>query len=330
MPGIKAGDACRKACMGLLAAAIVPLGGVAMAQDYPSRPIKLVIPFAPGGPNDVTARVLADELTKSLQQNVVVENKPGAGGNIAAEQAARATADGYTLFWAQSATHGVNPWLYKNIKFDPMRDFASVALVGQSPIVLVGSPKAPVKSARDVIAMAKQQPGKLTFGSGGNGTTPHMAGELLNSSAKIKLTHVPYKGSSAALVDAVAGRVDVVFDGIQSTLAYVKSGQLIPLAVGTKERVVAWPDVPTLNELVPGYEVVSWNGVSVPAGTPPAVINRLNEEINRALKSQALLERFAQFGITPTGGTPAQMAVHVRNELEKWKRVVAETGASVD
>ena len=301
------------------------------ADDYPARPIRLIVPFAAGGPNDIIARIMATELGKSLGQNIITENRPGASGNIAAELAARDARDGYTLFWAQGATHGANPWLYgAEIKYDPVKDFVPIALIGRAHIVVLTAPGSGIKSLDDLLRKAKAAPGKLTFASGGHGTSPHMAGELLKASAGIKLVHIPYKGSQPAIVDAIAGEVDIVFDGVASAIGYIKSGQLMPLAVSANERLPALPEVPAISEVIPGFDVAGWSGIAAPAGTPVAVVKRLNQEINRALKSSAVSERFAQLNVLALGGSPADMQVHVKSELEKWKKVVADNGIKAD
>ena len=297
------------------------------AQTYPARPIRLIVPFSTGGPNDIIARAVADELGKGLGQNVVADNRAGASGNIAAEAAARSVPDGHTLFWAQGATHGVNPWIYgSNARFDPINDFTAVGLVGQTPIVMVTAPGSGLRSVHDLLRQAKAHPEKLTFGSGGHGTTPHMAGELLKSSAGVKLMHVAYKGSQPALTDAMAGRLDIAFDGVASAVGYIRSGQLVALGVSTRERLTALPDFAPIADAVPGFDIASWSGIAAPAGTSASVVKRLNDEVNRALNSPALLDRFQRLSVTPLGGSPADMEQHVRTELNKWKRIVAENG----
>ena len=302
----------------------------ATAQTYPTKPIRLIIPFPTGGPNDIVARAVADELSKGLGQSVFADNRPGASGNIAAEAAARSAPDGYMLFWAQGATHGVNPWIYgSTVKFDPINDFAAVGLVGQTPIVMVTAPGSGLKSVHDVLKRAKAQPQRLTFGSGGHGTTPHMAGELLQSSAGIKLMHIPYKGSQPALTDVMAGRLDIAFDGVASAVGYIKSGQLVALGVSTRERLALLPDVAPIADAVPDFDIASWSGIAAPAGTPAAIVKRLNDELNHALNSPALLERFRQLSVMPLGGSPTDMEKHVRTELHKWKKIVADNGIQV-
>ncbi len=318
----------RAMCLAIVGGAI---GGHAAAPTFPAKPIRLLVPFPAGGPNDILARALADELSRQIGQNVLADNRPGASGNIAAEAAARSVPDGYTLFWAQSATHGVNPALFAgNVKFDPINDFAAIGLVGRMPIVMITAPATGLKSIRDVLQRAQARPGHLTYGSGGHGTTPHMAGELLKSNTGVKLTHIPYKGSQPAIADALAGRVDVAFDGVASAVGYIRSGQLLALGVSTGERLPQLPDIAPIAESVPGYDIASWSGLAAPVHTPVAVIERLNKELNRALGSPGLRERFSQLGVTPLGGSPAEMAQLVRDEIQKWSKVVAQNGIRVE
>lgn len=323
--------ATRRHALAALAVCLFSLAGTAVAQTaYPSRPLRLIIPFAPGGANDISARILADELGRALGQPVVAENRPGAGGNIGAEAAARSAPDGHTLFWAQSATHGTNASLYKSLPFDPVKDFAGVSLIVQSPIAIGAHPSLPAANVAELIALAKKEPGKLFFGSGGNGTTPHMTGELFKMLAGVNLVHVPYKGSPAAILDLTAGRIPLHFDGVQALLPHVRSGAVKALGVSTRERVAVLPEVATIGETVPGFEAVSWFGVATNAGAPQAVIERLSAEINRLLKEPAVRERFTRLGMIVTGSTPAEMDAHVRSEIGKWRRVVEATGAKIE
>ena len=314
----------------LAATALGALRAPAWAETYPSRPLRMVIPFAAGGPNDVTGRLVCDELARRIGQPVIIENKPGAGGNIGAEFVARAPADGYTLFWAQAATHGINPWIYKKVGFDPVKDFAPVGLVAQAPLMVLTHPRSGLKSLTEVLERARANPDSITFASGGNGTSPHVAGELLKSMAGVRMRHIPYRGSAAALNDAIAGQVDLVFDGIQSAQAFVRSGQLIALGVATRERLADLPQVPTMAETVPGFEALTWSGIVAPAGTPAAVATLINRELNRCLQAPALKERFAQLHITATGGSPEQMDRFIRQELEKWRKVATDMAISVE
>lgn len=310
-----------------LAAGLMALAAQApawSADTFPAKPLRLVVPFGAGGPNDILARLVADHLSRRLGQAVVVDNRAGAGGNIGAEAAATAAPDGYNLFWAQSATHGINPAIYKRLGFDPLRDFTPVALVGQVPLVFMTRPEGRVKSLGELNALAKAEPEVLTYATGGVGTSPHVAGELFKSMARVGMRHVAYKGSNGALTDAIAGHVDIVIDGLSSGIRFIKSGQLIPLAVTSQERLPGLPKAPTVGETLPGYEALSWSAIAAPAGTPAPIVAVLNREINAVLQSATLRERFQDLYVTPTGGTPESMDKFVRSELVKWKKVAME------
>jgi tripartite-type tricarboxylate transporter receptor subunit TctC len=303
--------------------------GQAFAQPYPARPISLIIPFGAGGPNDIAARILANELGARLGQPVVVDNRPGASGNIAALAAAKAAPDGYTLFWAQPATHGINPAMFRNLQFDPERDFAPISLVGRVAIGLVANAALPVSNIPELVALARQQPGKINFGSPGHGTTPHMAGELLKALAGIDLQHVPYRTSPTALQDVIGGRIELLFDGVQLLLPHVQSGAVRALGVSTDKRSPVLPAVPAIAETLPGYFVTSWTGVAAPMRTPDPVIQRLNAVINEILGDPNVRAQYEKLGIAVGGTSPAEMAEHVRGELERWRNVVTATGVRI-
>jgi tripartite-type tricarboxylate transporter receptor subunit TctC len=298
------------------------------AQEYPAKPIRLIVPFAAGGPNDISARIVADALSKSLRQPVVVDNRPGAGGNLAAEAAARSAPDGYTLFWAQAATHGINPSLYRKLGYDAIRDFAPIAVIVSEPLVLVTSVASPWSDVRGLIAAAKAEPGRFHFGSGGFGTTPHMAGELFSLSAGAKLLHVPYRGNGPAVADTIAGRVQLVFDGINSSLGHIRGGSLKALAVTSRERSAALPEVPALAELemFAGYDVRSWGGVAAPAGTPADVIARLSGELIEIGRRADVQRRFSELGANLAVSTPNAMDGFVRGEIPRWRAVIERSG----
>jgi len=302
----------------------------AIAQAYPSRPITLIIPFGAGGTNDIAARLLANELGTRLGQGVVVENRPGASGNIAAQAAAKSTPDGYTLFWAQPATHGINANVFRSLPYDPERDFAPVSLVGRATLMLVANIVLPASNIPELIELARRQPGKINFGSAGPGTTPHMAGELLKSLAGIDLQHVPYRTSTTALQDLIGGRIELHIDGIQFLLPYVQAGTIRALGVTADQRNAVLPAVPAINETLSGFDVVSWNGIVVPAKTPDAVIQKLNSEINDILRDPGVRAQYEKLGIAVKGSSPAEMAAHVRGELERWRQVVAKTGTRIE
>ena len=302
----------------------------AAAQTYPAKPIRLIVPFAAGGPNDISARIVADELSKVLGQSVLAENRPGAGGNVAAEAAAKSTPDGYTLFWAQGATHGINPTLYRNLRYDALRDFTPIELVGSEPLVLVTRTAAAWTDLIDLMAAAKADPGRIHFGSGGIGTTPHMAGELLAAQAGLHLVHVPYRGNAPAVVDTMAGRIQLVFDGLNSALGHIRSGTLKALAVTSRERAPVLPDVPTMTETLPDYDVVSWGGIVAPAGTERHIIARLSQALRDIGQRPAVQERFGALGVRLDVGTPEAMDAFVRGQIDRWRHVIEQNGIGLD
>ena len=299
-----------------------------LAEQYPAKPIPLIVPFAAGGPNDISARIIADALSKPLRQPVVVDNRPGAGGNIGAEAAARSIADGYTLFWAQAATHGINPSLYRKLGYDAMRDFTTIALIVSEPLVLVTSAGSPWSDVKELIAAAKAEPERIHFGSGGVGTTPHMAGELFRLRAGTRIVHVPYRGNGPAIADTIAGRVQLVFDGINGSLGHIRNGNLKALAVTSRERSPALPDVPALAEIemFANYDVRSWGGVVSPAGTPPDVVARLSRELIEIGQHAEVQRRFAELGAKLEVSTPKLMDDFVRSETTRWREVIESTG----
>jgi tripartite-type tricarboxylate transporter receptor subunit TctC len=302
----------------------------ASAQQYPVKSIRLIIPFAPGGPNDISARIIADELSRSLQQSVIVDNRPGAGGNIGADAAAKSAPDGYTLFWAQAATHGINSSLYRKLGYDAIKDFAPVALLVSEPLVLVTGAASRWTNAKELITAAKAAPGKLHFGSGGIGTTPHLAGELFGVTAGASFTHVPYRGNAPAVTDTIAGRIHFVFDGINASIGHARAGTLKALAVTGHERSPALPDVPTVAEMLPGYEVMSWGGIVAPAGTPAEVVARLSREMIEAGKRPDVQRRFSELGAHLRVSTPAEMDEFMRAQITRWRGVVEKTGIQMD
>jgi tripartite-type tricarboxylate transporter receptor subunit TctC len=313
-------------------AALLTLGPstAASAQTYPARPIWLVVPFAPGGPNDVSARVVADELSKVLGQSVIADNRPGGGGNLAAEAVVGSEPDGHTLFWAQGATHGINPTLYRKLGYDAVRDFAPVGLIGSEPLVLVTKPQAAWSSIDDLVIAAKIDAGSIHFGSGGIGTTPHMAGELLAAQAGVRLVHVPYRGSAPALGDVVAGRIQLIFAGMNSALGHIRKGTLKALAVTSRERAPVLADVPAIAETLPDYDVVRWGGIAAPAGTPAHVIARLSQALQEIGARAAVKQRFGQLGVRLDVGTPQQMDAFVREQTARWRRVIEANAIGLD
>lgn len=323
----------RPAALALLAAIGVALAAFeAAAQAYPARPIRLIVPFAPGGAADVPGRVLASKLSEALRQQVVIDNRPGAGGTIGADLAAKAAPDGYTLLLI-SSTHLVSATLHsKRIQYDAINDFAQITEFGSAPNVLAVHPSLPAKSVKQLISLARAQPGKIDFASSGNGGSQHLFGALFISMAGIKLTHVPYKGSATAAADLVAGQVPVGFPGIAVALPHVKSGRLRALGVTGAKRSVAMPDVPTIAEAgVPGYEATLWLGLAAPRNTPRDIIIKLHGESVKALKLPELQKTFLASGTEVSyQETPEQFTAYVKSEAVKWAKVVQLSGAQVN
>ena len=326
----------RKALRVLWGVAIVAVlaaagGALAQAPAYPSKPIRLVVPFPPGGATDILAREVAQKLTEAWGQSVVVDNRPGAGGNIGAELVARAAPDGYTLLMGTVGTHAINASLYAKLPYDHVKDFAPVILVAGVPNVLVVNPALPVNTVAELIAYAKANPGKLNFASSGNGTSIHLSGELFKVMAGVQMTHVPYKGSAPAVADLISGQVQLMFDNLPPSLPQIKAGKLRALAVTSATRAPALPDVPTIAEAgLPGFEASSWFGVLAPAGTPPAIVARLNAEIAKWLASPEAREKLSKQGANAAGGSPEDFAKHIAAETTKWAKVVKDSGAKVD
>ena len=301
------------------------------AQAYPTKPIRIVVPFPAGGTTDVLARAAAQKLAETLGQPAVVDNRPGAGGNIGAELVAKSAPDGYTLLMGTVGTHAINPGLYPKLPYDHVKDFAPVILVAGVPNVLVINPALPVNSVPELIAYAKANPGKLNFASSGNGTSIHLSAELFKTMAGVQMTHVPYKGSAPALQDLVGGQVQLMFDNLPSSLALIKGGKLKALAVTSGARAAALPDVPTLAESgLPGFEASSWFGLLAPTGTPSSVIAKLNGEIAKWLATPEAKEKLLAQGANAAGGTAEEFAQFIAAETAKWQKVVKESGAKVD
>jgi len=307
--------------------ALVAIG--ASGQQYPSKPVRIIAPFAPGGGTDFIARLIAQKLSERLGQQVMVENKPGAGGNLGSEFAVRAAPDGYTLLLV-AGSYTVNPSLYK-LSFDPVNDITPIIQLSQGPFVVAVHPSVPAKTLNEFIELARQQPDKFSYGSSGSGSITHLASELFLEMAKIKITHVPYKGTGPALNDTIAGNVQVIFGSVATTLQYVKSGRLHSLAVTTPKRISAASDVPTVAEAgVPGYQVVLWHGLVGPKGMPRTVVERLNREANEALKARDMEQLLSTDGVSAAGGTPEQFQVQIKTDIERWRTVVQRGGIRVE
>lgn len=313
----------------LLAGLAAP--AVARAQGWvPDRPLRLIIPFAAGGSTDVTARLVAQALGERLGQPVVAENRPGAGGNIGAEAAARATPDGYTLLMAVSGILAANRALYRNLPYDSLRDFAPVSQVAILPNLIVVNPDLPVRDIAGLIAHAKQNPGKLFYGSAGSGTSLHLAAALFAARAGIEMVHVPYRGGAPAATDLMAGKIQMIASPMVEVIGAVQAGQLRPLAVTTAKRSPLLPEVPTVGETLPGFEIPLWNGIVAPAGTPPAAIARLSAELRAALRGDELKRRLAEQGSEPLPSTPEEFASYIRAEIPRWAEIVRVSGATAD
>jgi tripartite-type tricarboxylate transporter receptor subunit TctC len=323
-------DLFRRTAATLAGAAALFTASVPAQAAYPDKPVRIVVGFTAGGTTDVIARIMAKELTESLHQSFVIENKPGAGSNIGAEYVARATPDGYTLYFV-AVTSAINQTLYSKLNFDLVKDFAPVALAAKVPNVLVVNPQLPVKSVKELVDYAKAHPGKLAFASSGSGTSIHMAGELFKLQAGVDVLHVPYKGSAPALTDLIGGQVQFMFDNMPSSWPHVQSGKLRALAVTTKERSPTAPDLPTMAESgFPTMDVSSWFGLIAPKGTPPEVIKTLNTAMLKALDKPEVRDAFDKLGAVPGKTTPAQFGEFIQSEVTTWATVVKASGARVD
>ena len=312
--------------LGMLAAAASLPG---YAQPYPSKPVRLINAFAPGGASDVVARSFANKLTDYLGRQVTVENRVGAGGNVASEYVARSPADGYTLLMG-TLFLATNQSLYSRLAWDAQRDFAPISMVTASPLILCVHPSLPVRSTKELIALAKKRPGELNFPSAGNGTSMHLSGELFNMMAGIKTQHVPYKGSGPGVIDLVSGQVQFMLNPMPEPMAFIKDGRLRALATSTAKRISALPDLPPVAEAVPGYETITWQGFLAPTGTPKDIVDRLHAEFIKALKDPEFAARMRGMGLEIYGTTPAEFSRFIRDENVKWTKVIKATGARVD
>ena len=311
----------------LIAASMQPL----LAQDYPAKTIRIIVPYTPGGTADLLARTMGQKMAAGLGQQIIIDNRPGAGGNIGADLAAKSAPDGYTILLGTVATHAINPNLYPNMPYDANKDFAPIILIATLPNLLVVNPSTPVKNVKELIALAKAKPGELAFASAGNGTSQHLSGELFKKMTGTDMIHIPYKGSAPAVTDLIGGQVQLMFDNISSSLPHVRAGKLRALAVTGPRRSPVLPDLPTVSEAgVPSFSITSWFALFAPAGTPAKILIRLNKEAAKAIASNDLQQQWEGQGLEPAGGTADQLAEFRRVEAIKWEKIVRESGARVE
>lgn len=320
-----------KASLSCMVLASLVACSAALGQTFPSKPVKLIVPFPPGGGTDILARPIAQKLTERWGQQVIVENRAGAGGNIGTEAAAKAPPDGYTMVLGTVGTHAINQSLYANLGYDAVRDFAAITMVANTPNILVVHPSLEVRSVKELVAMAKARPGQINYASPGNGTPPHLAAEIFKSMAGVSLTHVPYKGSGPAMTGLLGGQVQMMIANAPVVLPHIKSGKLRALASTSDKRPASLKEFPTIAESgLPGYEADTWYGMFTAAGTPKEIVDKLNADIVQVLKSKEIRELFAPQGADVVGDSPAEFSRKVQSEVEKWRRVIKSTGARVD
>lgn len=313
------------------AAVMTMVSGVATAQsDYPNRPVTVIVPQATGGANDTIARIVTAKLSESLGQQFVVENRPGAGGNIGTAAAAKTKPDGYTLLLTTNSVQVINPWLYKNIGFDPLKDFEPVGLVASAGYVLVANSAFPVNNVTELIAQAKANPGKINYASAGNGTLNHLIMEMFKQKVGIDMMHVPYKGAAAAATDVASGQVPVSVQSAPSSLTLISAGKIKALAVTNEKRIAALPNVPSISETIPGFGSTPWYGILAPAGTPAAIVDKLNAAIKTALADKDVQEKLIKQGCEALTSTPAQFTTLLKDDLANWQKIVKDSGARVD
>jgi len=323
----------RRTTIGRIAAALALAGltAAAAAQSYPVKPVRLVVPFTPGGSTDILARLIGQKLGEAFGQQVIIDNRPGAGGNIGVELVARAAPDGYTLVMGHIGTFGVNPTLYAKLPYDPIKDFQPITLFAKVPNMMAVNPSLPAKSVQELIALAKAKPGALNYGSGGNGSAAHLASEYFKLMTKTDMQHIPYKGTAPAITDLIAGQLSLAITGVPPLLPHVKAGKLRALGVATAQRLPLLPELPTIAESgVPGYEATQWYGVLVPALTPRDTVARLHAEIVKALQRPEVRERLAAEAAEPVGNTPEQFQAFIKAEIARWAPVVKASGARPD
>ena len=320
------GLACATAC-----ALFACTSALAQASGgYPNKPIKLVVPYPPGGPTDIVARVVAQKLSEQLGQSIIIDNRPGAGANLGAEAVARSPADGYTLMVATTA-HAINPALFSKLNYSITKDFAPISQLTAGPLVIVATPNLAANNVKELIALAKSKNGEINFASSGNGQSTHLSAELFNAMAGTKMNHIPYKGSAPALTDVMSGQADLMFDTMLSAMPFVKGGKLKAIAVTSAQRSPVAPDIPTIAESgLPGYEAIAWNGLLAPAGTPKEVVDQINAALKKVLEAPDVKQRFDAQGFAAQWGTPADFGKFVQSEVDKWAKVVKTSGAKVD
>jgi len=312
-------------------AALAACAAGASAQGFPAKQVRIIVPQAPGGASDALSRIIAAKLGEKWGQQVIVENRAGAGGNIGTAEAAKAPADGHTLLLGYIGTNAINPSLYRNLPWDPIRDFVPVATLAAVPFVVVVNPGLAVNTTQELIASARTASAKLTYSSAGNGSVNHLLGEMFNSAAGVKMMHIPYKGAGAALADLIGGQVQVSFTSMPSVIGHIKGGKLRAIAVTSRARSETLPELPTLAESgLPGFDVNPWFGLFAPAGTPAAIVSQLNREINELLATPDVRARFAGQGAVPLASSPAEFAALLKQDIEKWAKVVKESGAKID
>lgn len=313
------------ATLGLSAA-----GGALAQADWPTRTVKIVVPFAAGGTTDLSARIIAEQLGQSFKQPFIVENKAGAGGNLGAAEVAKAAPDGYTFLMGTPGTQAINQFLYPKMPYDTAKDLVPVSFVVRVPNVLMINPQLPAKNLKELVALLKAQPGKLSYGTPGNGSTGHLSTELFKTQAGVFVAHIPYRGSGPMLQDLMAGQVQMAIDNLPSALPLIQAGKLVALGVTSAQPVPQLPGVPTVASVLPGYEAEAWFVLMAPAGTPQPIIDKLSAEVDRILKKPEVVERFTKIGATPVGGTPKQLGDFIAGETLKWQKVVKDSGAKVD
>ena len=315
----------------LLCAAAILVSAAAAAQSWPAKPVRFIVPFPPGGSTDVLGRILAVKLGESLGQQVIVDNRGGAGGIIGTDIVVKSPPDGYTLLMTASAPIAINITLMKNVPYDPRKDLVPVSRIGSTPLVLVVHPSVPARSVKELIALLRARPNDFTYASAGSGTPQHLSAELFKTLANVKMNHVPYKGSGPAMIDVISGQIPITFEVFITALTYVKSGRLRALAQTGSTRSPYLPDVPTIGETgVPGYESAGWYGVFAPAGTAPAIVNRVHSEMTRIMNTADMQQRMADLGADPAHDTPEQFAAFIRAEIVKWAKVIKDSGATAD